>query len=876
MVERPQLVSSLQKGKDRRLILIAGPAGSGKTSLACLWMNRHKLPTAWYSLDKSDNEYDLFFRYLMTSLQYVAPELEPTFSPFLQGRKVLSAPDVVGMVAHHLGRLKKDVYVVLDDYHVIDTREIHDALSVLIQNAPPQLHIVLLSRRHPPFSLARFRSWDQITEIKAAQLNFNRGEARVFFSEVLKIDLSDEQFGTLFDWTEGWAAVMQLTGLSIQDSKEVGQLETAGSDSGWKISDYLITEVFKAQSQTVQRFLLNTAILERFTAELCVELTGQADAGDIISELERNNLFLLPLDSTRHWFRYHQLFAESLRRQLFKNSPASISSLHKSAALWFSGQTLLDEAFQHAIASKDMEFAADFLEDHMLSLLTNMEIRKARRWLNKLPNKLRKQRFILMIYEGIEKIFQGHVENSERVLLELEKNIHKSLSRYPSEKKKYAEDLLLLLHHTISMIKDPLNQDIEKLYQARQQISSDNAIVYAELALWTSWFYVHNGDVTKTIELNRDAFIIYRDAAISFGMGNIKLLQARAERIQGHLREAEAILKEGLDWAKSERIPIPDFRKTYHFDMASICYFRDDLHAALEHISDALKYLSSPQLMDFQTEGYRVKAFIYQAMGESLEARHCIEKSLAFAIRSNSPFFIDYAESDAARLYLLNGETELAVQWEKKRNFRLDEPFSEKYESDCLVLAHLRLMQGEYDSVIELLDNLRPRSFNRQRMEPVLKIDIIYAAALYALTQKKKALSVLENTVAFAEKEGYVRPFINYAPFIGQILIDLRQSPKPQVQTHVDHLIKCCGFEKISNLKSGRVAVNPAEYLTPREAEILFLIADGYSNKEVAEKLFVSVSTVKKHINHVYGKLNVKTRIQAVLRAKQMNIFKKG
>jgi LuxR family maltose regulon positive regulatory protein len=223
----------------------------------------------------------------------------------------------------------------------------------------------------------------------------------------------------------------------------------------------------------------------------------------------------------------------------------------------------------------------------------------------------------------------------------------------------------------------------------------------------------------------------------------------------------------------------------------------------------------------------------------------------------------------------LNGETEKAIQWEKKRNFSLDESFSEKYESDCLVLAHLRLMQGNYGSVIELMDNLRPRSMYRQRMEPVLIIDIINAAALYAIKRRKQALSVLENAVAFAGKEGYVRPFINYASFIGEILVELRQSPKSQIQAHVDHLIRCCGFEKMSTLKAGRVAVSPMEYLTPREAEILQLIIEGYSNRKIADKLFVSISTVKKHINHIYGKLNVKTRIQAALRAKQINIFNK-
>jgi len=306
--------------------------------------------------------------------------------------------------------------------------------------------------------------------------------------------------------------------------------------------------------------------------------------------------------------------------------------------------------------------------------------------------------------------------------------------------------------------------------------------------------------------------------------------------------------------------------------MGLICYYRNELDVALEHISNALKYLTTPSLMNFLSEGYRIKAFICQAMGDSMGATQSMEAAQNFAIRSQSPFYIACADNDTARLILLQGAPEVAARWGKKRNLHLGEPFSEKYENECLILAHLRLAQKQYESVVELMGHLRPRSLKRHRMESVIKIDIIYSAALYALKKKKQAISVMEKAIGYAGKEGYIRPFVDYAPFIGEILIDLRHSTVPQVQTHVMSLIESCGLENITELKTGRVPVSAMEYLTPREVELLTLMADGYSNTEIAEKIFVSLSTVKKHINHIFGKLNVRTRTQAVLRAKQMDL----
>ncbi|MBW2368372.1 MAG: hypothetical protein JRH15_10835 [Deltaproteobacteria bacterium] len=527
MVERNRPADLLDRGRDKRLFLITGQAGSGKTSLACQWMDRHKLPVAWYSLDDYDNDPDLFFQYLMTSLQHLEPKLAPVFSPLLQDQKVFSPHDIVCTAAHHLGKLEKETFLVLDDYHLIKTREIHDAVSLLIQNAPPRLHIVLLTRLDPPFSLARLRSWNQVTEIRTSDLNFSRQEAQVFINEVLGIDLSNEQFEALYNWTEGWAAGLQLAGLSIQKRKEGSNLETDAFNSDWGISDYLITEVFNAQSAPVRSFFLNTAVLERFNADLCRKITGRDDAGEILEQLERNNLFLMPLDNRRHWFRYHHLFAESLRLRLVQKDAGSMPSLHRCAALWFAGNNLLQEAFHHAFASKDMEFAADLLEDHLMFLLANYELKSFRRWLNRLPHRLVRQRYLLMIHEGFEARKQGYAKKPEMILAELEKSKSESILSYSDKKKRYVEEQLLLLRHAISITMDPVNQDTDKLDQAHRNISSENTIARAELEALIAWVYINKGDITKALEPIQESFKNYYNAGIGFGMCHMNNLQAR-------------------------------------------------------------------------------------------------------------------------------------------------------------------------------------------------------------------------------------------------------------------------------------------------------------------------------------------------------------
>jgi len=872
MVDRSYLVDHLQKGRDKRLVLISGQAGSGKTSLACLWIDRYKLPVAWYSLDDSDNEPDLFFRYLMTSLQRQNPKLEPAFSPFLQGQKVFSPRDVVIMLSNALGNLGKDVYVVIDDYHVIRNREIHDAVQLLLQCAPPALHLVLLTRSVPQFSLTQFRLRNQITEIRSSMLDFTRKEARVFFDDVLQIDLPDEQLGKIYERTEGWAAGLQLAGLSLHKTEKLSWPETDHFSSDREIADYLIAEVFQVQPETVRNFLLKTAILERFNAELCHEMTGIPNADEILEQLERNNLFLKPLDPSRHWYRYHHLFAESLRQLSIKTESVSLPSLHRKAALWFAGHNYIEEAFHHALASKDIEFAADLMEDHLMLLLVNYETKSFRRWLNRLPPWLMRKRYLLKIYEGFEAVQQGYALKAEKILIDLEKRKSDGILMYSGGKRRYVEELLLYFQHVVSMNKDPVHQDTEKIGRDLQIISPENVVVRAELACWIAWIHLLKGDITKVLEQIRSPYGSWPSAETGFSMLHLQPLKSMANRVQGHLGQAETILQ-GLNRAPAQSLPLPFLRMHYHIGMGLICWYKNELDAALAHTESQLKYTSTHRLVDFRVDGYLNKAFILQAMGRSVEARRSMEKGQSYAIRSQSPFIIARAERDAAFLYLFMGTPDAAVRWEKKRDLHADEPFSSEFESDCLVLVHLWIVQKNDKQAVNLMESLRPRSEKRRRMESILKIDILYSAALCALKEREKAISILERAVEFASIEGYIRSFIDYAAFIVEMLKEIgQQHPDERIYSFVLGLIEACDIDKHLIPEKNGIMLSSQERLTPREVEVLKLLSSGYTYAEIAERAFVSLNTVKYHMKNIYGKLNTSSRSQAIMKAKELGI----
>jgi len=873
MVDRKHLIDILETGKNRPLILICGHAGSGKTSLATQWLNLHKDGVAWYSLDDNDNEPDLFFRYLLTSLLGRSEKIDKAFSPFLQGQKTISGKEAMAKVVDELGMYEKDIFLVLDDFHVIDNEDILAGISYLIQYAPACLHLVLLSRSEPPFSLIRLRSQDHITQITALNLQFSQSEAEDFFITVLNMDLLPDQVQQIFKTTEGWVSGLQLAGMSLRKHPSSNWIKTLSLGHYALVREYLKDEVFKVQPENIQTFLLKTSILHRFNADLCRDITDMEDAGTILEELEQNHVFITSLDTAHDWYRYHPLFAESLKNHLINTQKEMLSDLHKRAALWNAKNSFFEEVFYHAHASQDMQFLSSLLEDHLMFYLLGCEFVSCRRWLDKVPKNIFENSLILQIHHQLLAVSQWDFDRAESLMQSLNKREQQLLEKYDDQKKKRARDLLIVARHSNSIFNDTEACDLDALHHDLNTISSEHKYIKMFLSDYIPWSYMEKGDVEKAVRPTLDNLAFYRENKIGFGVFNQIRSYATIEIIMGHMTRAQAKLEEEMKIAQKAGISNLPFRSDYYIMMGIISYYQNNIEKALEYTEAALVYLDQTRLNYIKFEAQLNLAFILHSMGRTTTSLHSMEKALVNAKSMGSSIFLNMAKGAMARLALFQDNPDLALEWSKARKLDMKEPFSENFEYDCLVQAHLLIEQGHYKEAVQLLEALRPRSLKRQRHEPVLRIDILLAAALDAAGERKKAIQILELALCFAVPENYIQHFIIFTPYIADMLMALGGAKDPMVKDHASTICRHCNLEQPADLPKGNIPISTTENITPREVDILKLIAYGYSNNEIADKLFISINTVKFYNKSIFAKLDAKNRVQAGIKARKLKMI---
>ncbi len=872
MIMRRHLTDRLREGSSSRLVVICGLPGSGKTSLACQWIAEDHLPVAWYSLDKTDNDADLFFRYLLTSLGTIDDTIASQVAPLLQELRQFSGPEIIPLIIRLFVDLPRDIYLVLDDYHLIHTKEIHDALSYFLEYMPPRMHMVILSRHAIPLSLSRFRVRSQLTEIVASDLKFTEEETERFFTDIMPVTLTTDEVHELARYTEGWVGGLQLFGLSLK-GKGLNDLGDILSRACQETTDYLIDEVIKVQPRKVKTFIQTTALLDRFNVDLCREVTGFTDTPDILEHLYRNNLFLIPLNTENTWHRYHHLLSEAVRKGVKNINPALYRDIQRKAALWFARHGYLEDAFRHAFASEDQQFAADLLEDYIPLLQERYDVASGLRWLAKVPHEVFMQRALLRLHECSLKIESLQLLDIEATLSDIKGRETDAFERYEGSKRELCRDLLAYLEYVLPYFQEPADTDTNHLSDDLKRIIPDSKPFSGFIEDIIVGRHLIQADLPQAYEaLKKASTKIFLSDNVWARIIWSKSM-AYVERWQGSLDRSETILKETLGFLAWKGLGDTPLKYILYPAMAWLAFFRNDMLKALEYGTVGLRYAEQARSVYNIIELNHLLAHIHLAEGAHEETDRCMKGMLWVAKATGSPNLVALTNAFFARLSLAQGDLAWAEHWANQRQLSVDEPFSYRFVHECMAQADLLYRQGRYDRLANMLETLRSHCVSRNMLEQVLDIDIFYGAALHALYGDDRFKKVMERALVFAETEGYIRSFIYYAPMVASTLVDTAGFIRAgKGSSLLSMIVKTCVTPKNKKgTEKGRI-----RELTQREVEILRLLAGGYKYKEVAEKAFISLDTVRTHTKHIFEKLDVKTKDQAVREAERLNILSDG
>ncbi len=906
LVARPRLTSQLSLGIQRPLTLIAAPAGFGKTTLLSTWLEQASLRSAWLSLEHDDDDLTRFWSYVFAAVSRVHPGSEASALALLQGSAPQQLPPIETVLTvwiNGLAALSHEMVLILDDYHVITALSIHRSVTYLLDHLPPQLHLVIATRADPPLPLARLRTRGHLTEIRSADLRFTTEETSSFLIRTLGLNLSDEGIAALEARTEGWIAGLQLAVLSMRGRQDIPAFLKAFMGSQRYIIDYLVEEVLARQPESVQTFLLQTAILERLEGSLCEAVMGvmREDGGKVsgqavLEQVEQANLFLVPLDDERRWYRYHQLFAEALRHRLQHKQPTLVPALHLRASAWYEQQGLMHDAIHHALLANDFVQAARLIEQAAELTAKRGELATLRTWLEALPAELLRSRAELCLWHGWLLALTGQFDAAERLLQDLESRLRTSTTSSPptatigSMKPSWLDEARRPMEYSgrvaairafIAFRRGDAPRTIDLALQALEQLHEDQA-ARGLVAWYLGIAYLWNGDLAKGSASLTEARAISQAAGNSYAafMATFELAQMQAR--QGYLHRAdqsyqqalELVAERGDSFASAGPIYVGRGelqREWNHLDTAA--------HLLQEGITQCRQMANASIMLVGHITLVRVK----QAQGDAAGADMLIQK-IPQIIRSSRLSPLNTAQFTAwhARLALTQGDLALAERWIQERKLGVDDELSSPRDIEYLTLARVLITQHRPDEALPLLARLLHLAEREGRLGNALEILVLQALASRARGDEAGAMETLERTLSIAEPEGYIRLFVDEGPPIAHLLVQMRRhrpGDQPGSTHYRERLLALLGKAYDEEELSQSATTLPvsrthllSEPLSERELEVLRLIVAGYSNREIADRLVIAVSTVKWYVNVIYGKLQVESRTRAIARARELNI----
>jgi LuxR family maltose regulon positive regulatory protein len=886
IVLRPRLIERLNEGLSAgcKLILISAPAGFGKTTLANEWVASCGRAVAWLSLDEGDNDPSCFLNYLVAALQTIKAKIGAGALAVLQSPQPPSIESILTALLNEITAVPDNFVLVLDDYHVIDSKPVDEALTFLLEHLPPQMHLVVASREDPHFPLARLRARGQLTELRAADLRFTPVEAAGFLNQVMGLNLSVEDIAALETRTEGWIAGLQLAALSMQGHQDTASFIHSFTGSHHFVLDYLIEEVLGQQSESIQTFLLRTSILDRMCGPLCDAVLGSPSVSgqETLEYLERTNLFIVPLDNERRWYRYHHLFTDLLRQRLGK--PKEFAEFHLRASQWHEENGDLGAAFHHAIAAGNFVRAAGLAEAAWQGMNESFQMAAWLGWVKKLPEEVIRVRPLLCTMLGRAFADVGEPESSELRLQDAERCLDGSDVANEAQLKPLPA-MIALTRASNAQMRGDLATTVKYAELALQIIPEDDFVLRAQTIITLEVTHWASGNLESAVR----ALGNWMESQTQ--LGNYLFVVASAFAVAdllvdlGRLSEAERSYQDALQLAAQHGPEAEHITAHHHLGLSMIYRQRGDDTLAAHHLKRAAELGLQTTLVDWLYRWHVAQAQLKEAAGDLETALALLDEAKRVYIQTAVPDLRPIAALKA-RIHLKQGRPDKARAWAAEHGLSLADEVSYLHEFEYLTLARLEIANPQVNA---LLARLLQAAEAQKRRGSVLDILLVQALAHEAQGNRPQALATLKGALSLAEPEGYVRIFVDEGEPMRMLIVDFRLSIEKQMSSSAHAQLGYTGkllaafappINKQSTtpaLAAGASVNNPksemVEPLSERELEVLRLVARGLSNREISERLFLAVNTVKGHNQKIFDKLQVQSRTEAVARARELGLL---
>jgi LuxR family maltose regulon positive regulatory protein len=902
LMPREQLIRVLDQNRLFPLTLISASAGFGKTTLLSVWASQSASQVAWLSLDEQDNDPTRFWAYVIAALRHSgSPVGEAALAMLYSPQPALMTSALTSLI-NELAALSQETALILDDYHLISEQAIHKSIQFLLDHLPPCLHLLLASRVDPQLPLSRLRARGQVVEIRDTDLRLSGEEAVSFLTQMMGLVLSEEDISRLETRTEGWIAGLQLAALSMRRHHDVSAFIQAFTGSHRLILDYVQEEILEPLPQVPQRFLLHTSVLDRMNADVCQALTGEQASQQMLESLERANLFLIPLDEERRWYRLHTLFREVLLARLQATQPEQVSRLHREAALWFQHQEWPHEAIPHALATRDFLFVAELLEGYVERLYLQGELQTLLAWIKRLPEEVlrahpRLATSYILAFHMLSPF--SHQQQEERAFLhQLQEGVERLVQSedqitLPSIERVRLHDRIMILkawNLVAGALSDGNVEQLNSVAELLQHLSLDDDTMWQQHRLAPfaiAWRMAGNfppivsaiQEIRKRTQMTQNR---YQEVQTLWGLIAALIALGQLRQANDHCQDLQQLV---------DRLGGPLPVAAYpDFFQAQLSYAWNQLDVAKSEALIAIEKTAPLQYMDILMGAYEVLGRCCMAQGDLTGAEQAVREMERVNQSAGIPLFRPWIESLWVHLWLAQGDLTRAVDWAENTSYRQEAPFYSR-ESAYLALVRVYLEQQRYPQALQWLAALRNSAEQVARVGSMISILALQVAALQASGATQESLRVLHRLLTLAEPEGYLRVFLDAGEPMQQALqalLTTEQGAISPVLAAYAHTVfdafarkprqtvteQSIPLVSTSLPRTHSQAASPLlEPLTPREQQVLYLLAGGATNQEIARQLVISLATAKKHVASILSKLGAENRTQAIAYARSRSLL---